>query len=154
MEACMTALLMLLSSFAYAADAVVPAAPLPWYFKMMAALGVLTFGWKLVQSNVPKLLGWLLPLALKATDAFVMLVQTYPMLRWVVLGDKENFLKTVNTLLDGLEAISDAVQARLEADLDAAAAGAPLPPEPGASAPAPAEAPKTATPPPSGPPSP
>jgi hypothetical protein len=115
-------------------------AALPWYFKILGALGVLGFFWKMVQSNVPKLLDLLLPIALRLTDAFVALVLTQPLLRWMVLGDKDNFLATVNALLDGLEKISDAVQARLKADLDAATNAGPTspsdPPPPPAAPPA------------------
>ena len=49
-------------------------AALPWYFKLLGALGVLGFFWKMVQSNVPKILDALLPVALRLTDAFVALV--------------------------------------------------------------------------------
>lgn len=127
------------SSVAHAADAAAPGlaavAALPWYFKILGAIGVAGFFWKLVQGNVPKVLEWLMPLALRGTDLFVALVLSYPLLRWLVLGDKDNFLATVNALLDGLEKISDAIQERLKKDLDAASAGTPPPPAPGGSAP-------------------
>ncbi len=119
----MTALhLLLVAAAAHAAEAASAAAPasVPFYLKILGALGVLGFFWKMVQGNVPKLLAALLPVALRLTDAFVALVLTQPLLRWAILGDKDNFLLTVNALLDGLEKISDAVQARLKADLDAA----------------------------------
>lgn len=110
-----------------AAQAIHAVAALPWYFKILGALGAATFFWKMVQGNVPKLIEWLQPLALRGVDLFVLAVLSQPVLRWIVLGDKDNFLATVNALLDGLEAISNAVQARLKADLDAAAAGTPPP---------------------------
>lgn len=103
---------------------------LPWYLKLAGFLGLLSLFWKGVQGQVPRLLEWLQPLALRGVDAFVVLVLAQPVLRWLVLGDKDNFLKTVNALLDGLEAISNAVQARLKEDLDAAAGGTTPPPPP------------------------
>ncbi len=115
---------------AHAAEAAAAAPAIPFYLKVLGFFGAGALVWKLLQGSVPKLLAVLQPIALRGTDAFVALVLAYPLLRWLVLGNKDNFIKTVNALLDGLEAISNAVQARLKTDLDAAAAGQPLPPSP------------------------
>lgn len=105
-------------------------AQLPWYLKLLGLLGAATMFWKLVQGNVPKLLAALRPVALRGVDAFVLLVLAQPILRWLVIGNKDNFLAVANELLDGLEEISNAVQVRLKEDLDAASAGKPLPAAP------------------------
>lgn len=93
---------------------------LPWYVKAFLALGGASLLWKVIQGAVPTLLKWLLPLALKLTDSLVALILAYPVLRWFVLGNKDNVLKTINALLDGLEDISNAVQERLAKDLNEA----------------------------------
>ena len=105
-------------------------AGLPWYVKAFFAFGGAALLWKVVQGAIPKLLSWLMPLALKATDAFVAVILAQPLLRWFVMGNKENFLKTVNPLLDGLEDISDAVQLRLAKDLEEASKPQEAPPAP------------------------
>lgn len=115
-------------------------AAIPLYLKVLGFLGLSGILWKMVQGAVPKLLDFLMPLALAAVDAFVAFVQSYPLLRWFVIGDKDNFLKTVDALLDGLEKISKAVEERLKADLDAASSGQALPP-PAGEAPPPAAPP-------------
>lgn len=130
----MTALtLLFLAVSAHAADA-----PVPLWMKVAGWLGAATFIWKLIQGKVPVLLGILEPLALRGVDLFVLAVMGQPVLRWLVIGNKENFLATADALLNGLEHISDKVQERLKADLDAASSGQTLPPP---DAPPPAEPP-------------
>lgn len=125
----MTALSLLFAVSAFAADAAAVApAPTPFWMKALGWLGAATFVWKLLQGKVPVLLGILEPLALRGVDLFVLAVMGQPILRWLVIGNKENFLATADALLNGLEHISDKIQERLKADLDAASAGQALPP--------------------------
>jgi hypothetical protein len=98
-------------------DITLAAVNLPWYAKWFLALGGAALIWKAIQGGVPKFLAFLRPLALRLTDGFVALIQTYPILRWFVFGNKDKFLQTANTLIDGLEEILNAVQARLAEDL-------------------------------------
>jgi hypothetical protein len=125
----MTALTLLLAVSAFAADVAVAApAPTPFWMKALGWLGAATFIWKLLQGKVPVLLAFLEPLAMRGVDLFVLAVMSQPVLRWLVIGNKENFLATADALLNGLEHISDKIQERLKADLDAASAGQQLPP--------------------------
>ena len=134
--------LLFLAVAAHAADAAAIApAPVPLWLKIAGFLGAAGLFWKVIQGSIPTLLGWLRPLALRGVDAFVLLVLSQPVLRWLVIGNKDTFLATANQLLDGLEEISNAVQARLKADLDAAAGGSPPPPLPDAPAPSGPDAP-------------
>lgn len=95
---------------------------LPWYAKAFIAFGGLGLIWKAIQGSVPKIIEWLTPLALRAADVAVAFVLAYPLLRWLVLGSRENVEKTVSAICDGLESLIDKVEKRVIEDIEAAAA--------------------------------
>lgn len=95
---------------------------IPWWLKAFLALGGAGMIWKAVQSSIPKALAALQPLAIKAADKAMALILAYPVLRWVILGNRENVHAVFNASVDGLQQIIEAVQKRVNDDIDAAAA--------------------------------
>lgn len=101
---------------------------LPWYVKAFVYIGGAGLVWKLVQRRIPGIITRLTPIGLQATDAAAAAILSYPLLRWFLIGDLENFKKTFNALIDGLQAILDQMQKRFLEDIEQAAQ--PKPPAP------------------------
>lgn len=110
---------------------------LPWYMKTFLALGGAAMLWKAVQGNVPRVVDKLIPRVEHLVDLLVGLILGYPLLRWFILGNKDNFKATFNALVDGFQRLIDAAQNRFNADIDKASAEPPpAPPPPPAATPA------------------
>ncbi len=93
---------------------------LPLYVKVLLALGGGTMLWKAVQGSVPKIIAWLLPLALHGTDVAMGFVLVNPVARWLVLGNKDKSKELLNSVIDGVQSVIDAMQKRAIEDIDAA----------------------------------
>lgn len=117
---------------------------MPWYVKAFLALGGAGLVWKFVQSHVATIFEYLTPLALGLVDKTMALAFVHPAVRWFVFGNKENVEKMLSALCDGLEALVDAIEKRMIANIEAEAKKDAAPPDAAATPQSPSEPPKEA----------